>query len=334
MLNLILFVGLLVAMAKTRPQEKQFKEKKYSKLKSLFSKPKRQFTDYLFFTVLESDGELFLGIFSSFIQIRSKQEEKQQVETSKADSLKSKAIKLKAKKDYKPAADLLVKGADIYFDSTEDIDKYEAASMYEDAFKCYKMAGEMNSAFKFLKISGNIYESLGRSTSAARCFQILAENEHSNNNIDAAISLYEKVFSLYETENDSRSLQSLITISELASSFAKYDKAKETLLRLIVQSQINSVLQYRQSQFLLSYFFILIATDFTNAETKFMELPVRDEHVMQFWEELQQASVDSLQFDQTVEKFDRHFRFQPWMSQILSNLKANIRKNELEEDLT
>lgn len=168
-----------------------------------------------------------------------------------ADSLREKAIKEKARKNYEAAGDYFYKAAETLQQSPNNYNKIEAALLYEDASKCFQITQNYSRVISCLQQAVKHDPS---STRSARVYETLSTmylRHIPGDNLSNAIDFMIKSAQCYQENSDIRCIFTWLKVAELEALAGEFDKALMTNQNHVLQSEFFSeAMKYREKEVL------------------------------------------------------------------------------------
>lgn len=254
-----------------------------------------------------------------------------------ADLFSKAANSFKLSKSWDRAAAAYIKLASCYLKSDS---KHEAASAYVDAANCYKKISPKQ-AVSCLDQAVNIQLEINRLNMAARYSKEIGELYEQDQNIDQAITYFERAADLFQTEEvNTSSSQCRQKVAEFSAQLGKYQKAIQIYEEVARYSLNNNLLKYGARGHLLNAGICQLCKGdivaINNALDKYQDLDPTFSRTREckLLADLAVAfdEEDAVKFTVAVKEFDSITKLDAWRTTLLLRVKENIKAKELEED--
>ncbi|KAH3766577.1 soluble NSF attachment protein [Pelomyxa schiedti] len=214
--------------------------------------------------------------------------------------------------------------------------KYEAATQLVNAAGCYKKTKSPDASRAFVRAIEILVDE-GRFSIAARHQQELAEIYEAENDIENAITAYEKAADLFDGDNSSsRSSQCLGKVATFCSQLERYDRAIEIFDKIGRQCLENNLLKWGAKDHFTKAVICHMAKGDTvgarRALEQYQELDVsfssqRDNKLLTALIEAYE-NYDSDAFTSAIVEHDTVIKLTPWQTTLLLRVKNHIKAQE------
>ncbi|KAH6787005.1 alpha-soluble NSF attachment protein 2 [Perilla frutescens var. hirtella] len=254
-----------------------------------------------------------------------------------ADLYQKAANSFKLSKSWDRAAAAYIKLASCYLKSDS---KHEAASAYVDSANCYKKISPKQ-AISCLDQAVNIQLEINRFNMAARYSKEIGELYEQEQNLDQAITYFERAGDLYQTEEVNTSAsQCRQKVAEFSAQLGNYQKAIGIYEEVARYSLNNNLLKYGARGHLLNAGICQLCKGdvvaINNALDKYQDLDPTFSRTREckLLADLAVAfdEEDAVKFTVAVKEFDSITKLDTWRTTLLLRVKENIKAKELEED--
>ncbi|KAI3630492.1 hypothetical protein MIR68_011927 [Amoeboaphelidium protococcarum] len=242
-------------------------------LRSLAREPAYDYQSYGLFSLvtIRRSGQLYLGFMSIWIPLSVPDGGEQQGDAQRGyqqtdqlhgvqvdgqiESLQQQAIDAKRSKQFKYAGDLYQKCAQLCLQAAnrelQSGGGVEAASMFEDAYKCFKQSGDSHSlCLQSLQNAAELYEQYDRSMNrAARCYDTLSDMQMDKP--DQAILSLRKVVDCYQVDDDIRAVYARYKLVNAYATTSRYREALSEVDNLLKCPRFEEAYKFRINEIIL-----------------------------------------------------------------------------------
>ncbi|XP_072968988.1 alpha-soluble NSF attachment protein 2-like [Typha angustifolia] len=218
--------------------------------------------------------------------------------------------------------------------------KHEAASAYVDAANCYKKISAKDAA-QVLNQAVNLFLEIGRLNMAARYCKELGELYEQEQDLENAITYYERAADLFQSEEATTSAnQCNQKVAQFAAQMEQYPKAIEIFETIARHSINNNLLKYSVKGILLNAGICQLCRGdvvaITNSLERYQDLDptFSGTREYKFLSDLA-ASMDEEdveKFTVVIKEFDSMTRLDSWKTTLLLRAKNALSAKEQEED--
>ncbi|KAI3638502.1 hypothetical protein MIR68_003000 [Amoeboaphelidium protococcarum] len=238
-------------------------------LRSLAREPAFDYQSYGLFSLvtIRRSGQVYLGFMSIWIPLSVPDGGDQNGDAQRTDqlhgvqvdgqieSLQQQAINAKRSRQYKYAGDLYQKCAQLCSQianrELQSGSGVEAASMYEDAYKCYKQSGDSHQlCLQSLQKAAELYEQYDRSMNrAARCYDTIGDMQMDRP--DKAILSLRKVVDFYQADDDIRAVYARYKLVNAYATTNRYKEAVSEVDDLMKSPRFEETYKFRINEIIL-----------------------------------------------------------------------------------
>ncbi|KAK1408711.1 hypothetical protein QVD17_40712 [Tagetes erecta] len=218
--------------------------------------------------------------------------------------------------------------------------KHEAANAFADAGHCYKKTNSAECISR-LEQALELFMEIGRLGMSARYCKEIAELYEQEQNLEKAMTYYDKAVDLYQGEEvNSSANQCRLKIAQYAAELEQYQKAIEIYEDIANQALNNNLLKYGVRGHLLNAGICQLCKGdvvaITNALEKYQDMDPTFTNTREYRlladlaASLDEEDVEK--FTDAIKEFDSMTKLDAWKTTLLLRVKEVLKAKEMEED--